>query len=160
MLRILSPSTNDDAPASEKKIKNQIEACRRKVCSRHAESFLEGPGRHLLQITKSDVPSDRVQRLENIFQTAGKLSCQLWTQRTHFRCRGLTELQGQPFSIDSPIMELHPLIHLDEAPAGLNGHTISMVVNPFVQVWGTDEAEDYDQSRVWAKAVVWLPLES
>lgn len=158
MLRILSPSTDDDAPPSKKKIKNRTEECRRNVCSRHAKSFLEGPGRHL--ITESNATSDRVQRLEKIFQTAGTLSCQLWTQRTYFRCRGLPELKGESFSIDSPIMELHPLIHLDETPARLNGYPITMVVNPLVQVGGTDEAEDYDQTRVWARAVVWLPLES
>lgn len=160
MLRILSASTDDDAPPSIKKIKNHTEECRQKVCSRHAKSFLEGPGRHLLQITKSDATSDRAQRLEKIFQMAGTLSCQFWTQRTYFKCRGLPELTHEPFSIDSPIMELHPLIHLDETPARLDGHPIAMVVNPLVEVEGTDEAENYDQTRVLAKAVVWLPLES
>lgn len=160
MLRILSPPTDDDAPPSKKEIKNHTTECRREVCSRHAKSFLEGPGRHLHQITKNDMTSDRAQRLEKIFQTAGELSCQLWTQRTYFRCRGLPELESELFSIDSPIMELHPLIHLDETPTRLNGHPIVIVVNPLVQVGGTDEAEDYDQTRVWAKAVVWLPLES
>lgn len=160
MLRLLSPSTDDDAPPMTKKIKNHTEECTQKICSRHAKSFLEGPGRHLLQITKSDATSDRVQRLERIFRKAGTISCQLWTQRTYFSCRGLPELQDESFSMNSPIMELHPLIHLDEAPTRLNGHPIAMVVNPLVQVCGTDEAEDYDQTRVWAKAVVWLPLES
>lgn len=160
MLRILSPSIQEDAHPSEKRVKSNTEALRQKVCSRHAAAFLEGPARHLLQAIPNEATSDRAQRLENIFQTAGKLSYQLWTQRTFFECRGLLELKGESFSIDSAIMEMHPLIHLDEAPARLSERPIMMIVSPLVRVWGTDEAEDYDHCRVLAKAVVWLPLES
>lgn len=160
MLRILSPPIQDDAHPSEKRVKSLTEAKRQKVCSRHATAFLEGPARHLLHTVQEDATSDRVQRLENIFQAAGNLSCQLWTQRTYFECQGLQDLKDELLSIDSEILEMHPLVHLDEAPARLNERPITMVVNPLVKAWGTDEAEDYDQSRVWAKAVVWLPLES
>lgn len=159
MLRILSPSIQDDAPPGEKRVKHDTEALRQKVCSRHAAAFLEGPARHLLQAVPTDAISDRLQRVETIFQTAGKLSYQLWTQVTYFECRGLQDLKNETFSIDSAVMEVHPLVHLDEAPARVNERPITMVVNPLVQVWGTDEAEGYEQCRVWAKAVVWLPLE-
>ena len=160
MLRVLSPSIQEDAHPSEKRVKTDTETLRHNVCSRHTAAFLEGPARHLLQPMQNDATSDRAQRLENIFQTAGKLSYQLWTQRTFFECAGLQALKSEPFSIGSPVMEMHPLVHLDEAPVQLNERPITMVVNPLVKVWGTDEAEDYDHCRVWAKAVVWLPLES
>lgn len=160
MLRILNPPIQDDVHPSEKRVKSLTEAKRQKVCSRHATAFLEGPARHLLHTAQENATSDRVQRLENIFQAAGNLSCQLWTQRTYFECQGLQDLKVELFSIDSEILEMHPLVHLDEVPARFNERTITMVVNPLVKAWGTDEAEDYDRSRVWAKAVVWLPLES
>ncbi len=162
MLRILSLSFQDDPQPGEKGVKQETEARRQQVCTRHARSFWEGPARHLwsLDHTHGDdaASSDQLKRLDGIFQAAGSLSYQLWTQRTYFRCHGLKDLEDQSFSIDSAALELHPLVHLDEAPTRLDGHPIVMVVNPFVQVYGTDEAEDYHQSRVWAKAVVWLPL--
>lgn len=160
MLRILSPSIQDDAHPSEERVKSDTEAMRQKVCSRHATSFLEGPARNLLHTAQEDATPDQVQRLENIFQAAGKLSYQLWTQRTFFQCQGLQDLEAEPISIDSEILEMHPLVHFDEDPARLNERPVTMVVNPLVKAWGTDEAEDYDRSRVLAKAVVWLPLES
>ena len=64
---------------------------------------------------------------------------------------------GRPvFDLDSEGMEPHGLVRYDEHEDNLHGKPISVVVHPLLKAFGTDEAKNYDKSRVWAPAVVWL----
>jgi len=95
--------------------------------------------------------------VETLFQEAASLAMRLWRQRTDVRCRYYSHLLKERFSVDSPVMQAHALYKLDDPhDHSLDGKPLRMVVHPAVLRMGTHDADKYDESQVWAKAVVWL----
>ena len=69
---------------------------------------------------------------------------------------GLDELARPTFNIDDPRLVPHTLVRYDEHGDQLRGKPITVIVHPLLEVYGTDEAENYGDARVWAPAEVWL----
>lgn len=72
------------------------------------------------------------------------------------KCSTLHDLGHPTFDANSPYLIPHPLVRYDDYDDLLKNKPITVIVHPLLQVYGTDEAKDYDEGRVWAPAVVWL----
>lgn len=76
------------------------------------------------------------------------------------KCTTLKDMGNPTFDPESLHMADHSVIHPDDHEGRLKVQYISVIVYPLLEVWGTDEARDYDQARVWAAAEVWFAVES
>ena len=121
--------------------------------------------RHIATIFESsDVrvlyrPCDVAQRHEellDVMRNIGDLSSSLWKQRVFTVPWGMEKFRKMQFSVDSRMMTAHPTHGLGDGDARLDGRTVQMVVQPAILAYGNEEGENFDESKVWAKAVVWL----
>ena len=60
------------------------------------------------------------------------------------------------FDVENPHLVPHPLVHPENHEDQLKGRPIAVIVHPLLQVYGTDEAKDYGEGRLWVPAEVWL----
>lgn len=58
------------------------------------------------------------------------------------------------FHVSNPQMSAHRLHQLDEDDTQLDGKPILLFVQPAVLAYGNEDAENYDCSKVWARATV------
>ena len=72
------------------------------------------------------------------------------------RCFTLHEIKHLAFDHESPDFDPDNLVRFEDHEDHLKDKTVTVIVHPLLKVYGTDEAKDYDQGRVWAKGVVWL----
>jgi len=72
------------------------------------------------------------------------------------RCVFLHEMANPTFDAESPFFDPDSLVRYDDHEDGLRGRPVTIMVHPLLEVYGTEEAKDYDKGRVWAKGVVWL----
>jgi hypothetical protein len=133
----------------------------RNLCNAIAADFKKSYARLLFQQSESKESIDnRSKELRDIFMKATEIATDLWTQRPNFYQHGLDEIrqQKQTFTINSEIMEAHPLSKVDADEPRHNGRRIGIVVRPASLAGCEDEGEDSDGKafRVLAKAVVWL----
>ena len=138
---------------TETQMRNKTEALIAHVADQHASIFLSSPARHLIT---SDPKTDFVSKLKQIFNKAATVSYMLWTQRTEMRCHTLHDLN--PFAFDPYSARFIPdsLVRCEGQEERFNGRTVTVMVHPLLEAYGTDEAEDYNTSRVWAAGVVWF----
>lgn len=62
------------------------------------------------------------------------------------------------FRCDSDSMEAHSTMRLETGvDSRLDGREIDFVCEPFIRAWGNEEGENYDECKVWAKGIVWIP---
>ena len=129
------------------------------VCRRAAKSFASSSAQLLVRGLEGAQRDECRSSLEMLFQSAGKLSTRLWTQRPALRCDYLQQLQQLPFSISSPVLQAHTLHRLDDPEdRSLDRKLVRIVVHPAVFGIGTHDADNYDKARIWTKAVVWLDV--
>jgi hypothetical protein len=90
--------------------------------------------------------------LEDIFYYAAQLALSLWTQKSSLKYLTLQDLSR--FSNGNEYVSAHALHRLDEEDTKLDGKRVLAVIQPALLAFGNDEAEHYDQHKVWAKAIV------
>ena len=100
--------------------------------------------------------AQRHEELLDVMRTVGDLFSSLWKQRVFTVPWGNEKLQKMQFSVGSRTMTAHPSHRLEDGDARLNGRTVQMVVQPAILAYGNEEGRNFDESKVWAKAVVWL----
>jgi hypothetical protein len=72
------------------------------------------------------------------------------------KCVTLHEMGHPAFDVDSPYLVLYNLVRYDDHGDLLGNKPVTVIAHPLLQVYGTDEAKDYDKGRLWARAEVWL----
>jgi len=72
------------------------------------------------------------------------------------QCVTLHEFRELKFDASSPFFDPDSLVRYDDHQDLLKGRPITVMVCPLLQGFGTDQGDDYDKDRVWAKGVVWL----
>ncbi|KAH8804544.1 hypothetical protein F5884DRAFT_796458, partial [Xylogone sp. PMI_703] len=152
-LRLLLPPIQDDSRAGEKKIHNVTEKSISNVAEQYATNFLAGQASHFVD---KDANPDYIDKVKSIYREAATITYKLWTRRTFMRCYTLQGFNAPAFNINDPEMSPHPSVRYDDHEDQLKGKPITVIVHPLLLVFGTDEAEDYDKSRVWIPAEVWL----
>jgi hypothetical protein len=116
------------------------------------EDFLQGSARYLLLTPSNESASQMRKTLEDIFYYAAQLALSLWTQRSSLKYLTLRDLS--PFLNGREAVGAHALHRLDEEDTRLDGKQVFAVIQPALLAFGNDEAEHYDQHKVWAKAMV------
>lgn len=106
-------------------------------------------------IMRKHDPTIRRKELFEIIQAAGELFSFLWKQKVYIESR-LEDYQGQAFKAASNQLEAHPALRLEDGDPRMDGSLIDLVVQPAILAWGNEEGTAYNESKVWAKAVVWL----
>lgn len=152
-LRLLLPPLRNDSREGEKALRSWTEGLIAKVINRHASDFLASPARCLID---NKAIANTTKKLKTIYQEAANISYMLWTRRTTMKCVTLQEMGRPIFDVENPYLVPHPLVHPENHEDQLKGRPITVIVHPLLQVYGTDEAKDYDEGRVWVPAEVWL----
>lgn len=142
---------------------------RLKYAGRLKDTFLRGPARFLLQ----DQDAAGIEKLENQLvkeiDAALRFSCQVWCRHDTPVVRGLRDLTETTFDSSSDTMELCPaqappqshtaaaIAAIKGAPPGYHGgHTVVMIVQPFVGVntSGPTKKDPKGGTTAWIKASV------
>jgi hypothetical protein len=128
-----------------------------RVSTRLAGDFLSSSAGIFFRDVQNDAELvKRDQELQRLYQSAEELSLSLWSQRTSMECKGLEAL---PVFNDNGTMRAHRLHQLDEDDDRLNGKNVLVVIQPLVVAYGTEDAEDYDKEKTWARAIVLIEEE-
>jgi hypothetical protein len=152
-LRLLLPLLRNDSREGEKALRSWTEGPIAKVSNRHTSDFLASPAQRLID---NKAIANTAKKLKPIYQEAASISYMLWTRRTTMKCVTLQEMDRPIFDVENAYLVLHPLVHPENHKDELKGRPITLIVHPLLQVYGTDEARDYDEGRVWIPAEVWL----
>jgi hypothetical protein len=152
MLRLLLPPLRTGNAVEGERLRSWTMGMIAKVSERQASNFIAGSARYLIS---TDDKTDYTEKLKGIYQEAATLSYKLWTRKITMKCSTFHDLGHPTFDANSPYLEPHPLVRYDDHDR-LKNKPITVIVHPLLQVYGTDEAKDYDEGRVWAPAVVWL----
>ena len=153
MLRLLLPPLRSNSKDGEESLHSLTEGMIANVSERQALDFLAGPARHLIN---GEAKTTHTTKLKAIYHDAATVSYMLWTRRTTMRCFTFHELGHLTFDAESPHLVPHTLVRFEEHDDQLRDRPITVIVHPLLQAYGTDEARDYDNCRVWAPAEVWL----
>jgi len=158
-LRSLLPEKRDSSEAGGK-LRDHTLSEVREHCIRAARVFDELEViKLLIQPLEKPLRDTFCDSLVILFEEAGALAMRLWTQRTGIECHFGPQLAKEQFTVNSPIMQAHPLHKLDDPDDHcLDGRPVKLTLHPAVLRLGTHDAENYDERRVWAKAVVWLDV--
>jgi hypothetical protein len=145
------PPLQSNTTNGEKQLRHITEGIITKVAQEHAEAFLNGPARYLMEITDK-----AAKKLRKIYNDAAIQSYMLWTRRTEMRVYTLRDMPQPCFDAESPDFDPDALMRPENHDGHLKGKPITVLVHPLLEVAGTDAATDYDKSRVWAKGIVWV----
>jgi len=151
-LRMLYPPLFEGSSTENVQLHTNTDGHILRVAKLQSAKFIAGPARVFINPEMKDAS----RTLDIIFQEAAVLSYQLWTRRTAIKCTTLKDSAGLTFNINNPRMEPHTLVRYDDHEDQLLGKPITVLVHPLVEVYGTDEGEDYNKSRIWVPGEVWL----
>ena len=152
-LRLLLPQLRDDATSQEKDLHRWTSELISNVANLQAAHFLEGPARHLIHDGAKINPGSKLQ---SIYQMAANISYMMWTRRATLKCCTLRHLHQPTFDPESKDLIPHSSVKFDQFEDQLEGRPITLIVHPLLQLYGTNDAKNYDQGSVWAPAEVWL----
>ena len=152
-LRLLLPPLRNDTTSQEKGLHRWTSELISKVANLQAAHFLEGPARHLI---RDEAKANSGSKLQSIYQTAANISYMMWTRRATMKCYTLKHLGPLAFNPESKDLIPHSSVKFDQFEDLLEGRPISLIVHPLLQLYGTNDAKDYDRGSVWAPAEVWL----
>ncbi|ESZ94267.1 hypothetical protein SBOR_5335 [Sclerotinia borealis F-4128] len=140
-LRLIYPETEKDKKVEATRLHMQTSLDTR--ADSKFEEFIKSPARHLF-----NHDTESISGLRDLYQQAASLSHSLWTRRSMLKISTLKDLSPL-FDINDPKMEAHSMVGEDTANK-LTGKPITVVVHPTVESYGTEKAENFETSRVWA----------
>ena len=119
-----------------------------------ANDFLRVNRMVLKQVDAQEVNS-RYAELMALFARAGEFACRLHGQ--HVQIKVLSSPQGVGnFSVDSERMDAHTTMDIEQNNHGWDGKPIDLVIQPAIVAYGNERGENYNGSKVWSKAIVWM----
>ncbi|KAE8553648.1 hypothetical protein TMatcc_006902 [Talaromyces marneffei ATCC 18224] len=150
MLRILQ--TPNRVSKSDIAFGGRLEAGLSRMAEQRSDQFLSGSVKYLLSTSGGNDQSVK-KALADIYTFAGQLSLSVWTQRSFLDCPKLQH--NVCFVNGHELMSAHAIHRLDdEEDTRLDGHSIIAIIQPAVLAFGNDDAEHYEQHKVWAGAIV------
>jgi hypothetical protein len=150
-LRLLFPQLRAGNTDGEKGLHQWTKGMIAQVAELHASRFAASSVRYLI-----DINTANIKKLNSIYQEAASLSYILWTRKTAMRLITLSDLGSPTFDVDDSRFKAHTMVHPDDYDDKLKGRQITLIIQPLLQVYGTDEGRDYDNARVWVPAEVWF----
>ncbi|KAF2103499.1 hypothetical protein NA57DRAFT_53017 [Rhizodiscina lignyota] len=157
-LRLLKPSvSNEEAQqrsTSQRRSQLWTSTAAEAACTALADKFL-GDAYLLLQAAGG---AEAKKDLLDIFCTASELAYKIFTRKSYIKIYDFNIFASHRFNPKSELMAHHALhnaqLHDDENC--LNGKPIVLVSSPAVVVYGKSDGTNYDDRRVWKKAIVFM----
>ncbi|ERF72260.1 hypothetical protein EPUS_02147 [Endocarpon pusillum Z07020] len=109
----------------------------------------------LLRDIDDEEATVRRAELRGLFERAGNLACHLHGQHVKIQVL-LSPQEIGNFHVNSKIMEAHTTMDIEEDDHSWDGKPIDLVMHPGLLAYGNECGENYDQFKVWSKAVVWM----
>lgn len=103
-----------------------------------------------------DLPSDEQTTFLDIVAEFGNLALRLWSQNHHVYYHSLHKLKGELFRETRPDLEAAQALRLEKGDRRLDGRPVVVVLQPLILAAGTQDGKNYNKSRIWSKAVVWV----
>ncbi|KAI9736756.1 MAG: hypothetical protein M1834_000960 [Cirrosporium novae-zelandiae] len=155
-LRLLDPFSDGKDDTAKKRAAGMTERKESQYRKLVREFLTKSQGRFFIKDISKQETQECNAGLLSIFHAVGDVFTVLQRQRVEITPHGLYTLGCKNFQSTSPLMQAHAAHLLDENDTRLDGKPIQMVVQPAILAWGTEAGKDYDQYKVWAKAVVWV----
>ncbi|KAJ8069447.1 hypothetical protein OCU04_003101 [Sclerotinia nivalis] len=146
-MRLGFPEASKDGKVEAARLQTQNLIDRR--ADIQAEDFINSPANYLFHTDPK-----LLIKLQKLYQEAANLSYRLWACRAVLKISTLNELNPL-FDTDDRTMTLHSMVK-EDVENKLTGRPITLVVNPAIVAYGTEDGEDYESPRIWAPAEVWL----
>lgn len=154
-LRLFALLRNEEVEGDHENADQSIKEGITNACGQAISDLEMGPIKFLLPQMESSTREAYTRAIRAIFEQAAQSAMRLWIQRPDIKYLGFEDLKGTPFSSDSMLLEAHNVHQLcDSDDHRLDGKAIKMVLQPAIIGMGSHEGENYDQTRVWAKAFV------
>ena len=106
------------------------------------------------QLVRQPVPDSERDELFETVGEFGSFVLDLWSHKYHMKYVGLQDLLSKEYPIDESSVE-----HAKgqgEQSGPIEAESVVVVVQPLVIGYGTPDGKDYERSRVWSKAAVWV----
>lgn len=94
--------------------------------------------------------------LFTIVQSFSKFAIQLWSQKSEVNCYYLEDFANHRFHQADEQTEIARAVGIDDGDKSLDGRPVPVVVQPLILGFGTHDGKDYNNFKVWSKAVVWV----
>ncbi|CAG8225965.1 unnamed protein product [Penicillium salamii] len=158
LLRSLDPKPTGNEPELRvlEATKNRTEMAREAAANSLMEAFLKNSA--TLPISSSASERTAVGELRQIFVTAAHLSYRLWLRKSYLEVQTMEKIPANYNRQNLELLRAHSLhtAFLEKDEAGLNDCLIRVVVHPALIVHGSSDGTNYEKTRVWKEAVVWM----
>ncbi|CAG8261061.1 unnamed protein product [Penicillium salamii] len=159
LLRLLDPKPTGNEPELRllvlKATKNRTEMAREAAANSLMEAFLKNSVS--LPISPNSLEGAAVAELRQIFVAAAHLSYKLWLRKSYLEVQTIQKIPDR-YHQDSDLLRAHSrhVASLENDPAGLDNRPVDVVVHPALIVHGSSDGTNYEPTRVWMQAVVWM----
>lgn len=151
---MIGTQTNEPAAAAPKNGHMHVQKLRNDAYATFADQVITRCESLLRNVDEEDARRRTID-LTGLFERAGDLACQLHGQHVKISVLSSHQEIGR-FSVDSNIMEAHTIMDIEHDDHDWDGKPIDLVIFPGVLAYGNERGDDYDQFKVWSKAVVWM----
>ena len=152
--RMISTNTSDIAEQGTSSAPTHAQSLKNDAYATFADKVVT-TCKALLRDLDDEEASVRRAELRGLFERAGNLACQLHGQHVKIRVL-LSPQEFGNFHVNSKIMEAHTTMDIEEDDHSWDGKPIDLVMHPGLLAYGNESGENYDQFKVWSKAVVWM----
>lgn len=131
-----------------------VQRLKKAAYERLGDYILEMNKMVLKQLDAQEIKSRRTE-LMALFTRAGEFACRLHGQRVLIKVLSSPQGIGN-FSVDSELVEAHTIVDIEQNNHDWDGNPIDLVIQPAIIAYGNERGENYDKSKVWSKAIVWM----
>lgn len=156
-LRLLDPKPKGDG--DERRLldatKQRTNVARGRAANGLMQIFLNTSAAFLISSNAPDRAA--FANLQHIFVTAAELSYKLWLRKSYLEVQTMERIPDH-YASNVEVLKAHSLHNafLEDRETGLDGYPIRLVVHPALLVRGSSDGSNYETTRVWKEAVVWM----
>ncbi|OQE19116.1 hypothetical protein PENSTE_c016G06045 [Penicillium steckii] len=158
LLRLLDPKVKEDEGESPQLqlTREKTQQARERAAKYFTDLFLDSSARYLIFFNPENMVSQ--EDLKQIFLNAAHLSYKLWLRKCYVEVQGIGSLPHVYRHDLKHILKAHALhnAYLDRDEKGLDDTLVRLVVHPALIVHGSSDGTNYESSRIWKEAVVWM----
>ena len=162
-MRMLQPPNHQATCVDDDQRQDLMQQWKEKALQTFVSSFEKNKSKVFCKNVSNAEVLKRQRELLDIYRRAGDLSTKLSAQNVQMKIYFYDELinfTGNKFAIGSEEMEPHRSMHLEEDDHRCDDRQIDLCVSPAILAWGDEHGENYDEYKVWAKAVVWIDVDN
>lgn len=145
--------------SSTVRVLTSSDKARKEIATFYQECVEDTIMRDCKDFVESDLPQAAKDDLLAIVAAFGDFSIELWSQKSNVKYYGLKQLEDRVYAVADEEIDLARAVGVEEGDTGLDGRPIPVVVQPLVLGYGSHDGREYDRSRIWSRAIVWVNKE-